>query len=92
MYRKLHIRRDDKADEVVPVEIDRVKGKNKGKIKGKQKGVGKDFKGKGKVNGIEGSLTASTALRRTIEMKLFTSSDHAWVHCMSQVTGLTCST
>ena len=35
-------------DEAVPMDIDRIKGKNKGKIKGKQKDVGKDVKGKGK--------------------------------------------
>eukprot|EP00435_Cladocopium_sp_Y103_P040582 s1727_g11.t1 len=48
VYRELDIKKDDRNDEVVPMEIDRVKGKAKGKQKGKSKSAGKDSKGEGK--------------------------------------------
>ena len=48
VYRKLDIKKDEKVDEAVPMEIDRIKGKQKGTGKGKLKSSGKDVKGKGK--------------------------------------------
>ena len=48
VYRELDIKKDEKVDEAVPMEIDRIKGKQKGKGKGKSKSSGKDVKGKGK--------------------------------------------
>ena len=48
IYRELAITKDNKDDEAVLMEIDRV---GKGKDKGKSKGKGKDQKGKGKQKG-----------------------------------------
>ena len=59
IYKELAITKDhDRHDEVIPMDVDRVKGKEKGKGKGKDKGKQKgkgfgsyanvDFKGKGK--------------------------------------------
>lgn len=62
VYRQFDIgRREDKHDESVPMDIDRIKGKVKGKAKGK--GKGKD-KGKGSLGATTLPMTRAKARQR----------------------------
>ena len=58
VYKEFDIgRRDDKHDEAVPMDVDRIEGKDKGKAQGK--GKGKDGRGKDKGKGYGSYNTAN---------------------------------